>query len=85
MNQADFNYIAALLKERSGLIVTQEKTYLFETRLLPIARANKLASLDQLIAMMRTGQNEKADRCRGRGDDHQRDIPSFATAIPSMR
>ncbi|HWY62428.1 MAG TPA: protein-glutamate O-methyltransferase [Rhizomicrobium sp.] len=58
MNSVDFAYIAALLKERSGLIVTQEKTYLFETRLLPIARRNNLASLEQLIAAMRTGRNE---------------------------
>jgi chemotaxis protein methyltransferase CheR len=58
MNSADFTYIAALLKERSGLIVTQEKTYLFETRLLPIARRNNLTSLEQLIAAMRTGRNE---------------------------
>lgn len=58
MNIADFNYIAALLKERSGLIVTQEKTYLFETRLMPIARRNNLASLDALIAAMRTTRNE---------------------------
>ena len=58
MNNVDFAYIAALLKERSGLIVTPEKTYLFETRLLPVARRANLGSLEQLIAAMRTGRNE---------------------------
>ena len=58
MNNLDFAYIAALLKERSGLIVTPEKTYLFETRLLPVARRANLATLEQLIAAMRTGRNE---------------------------
>lgn len=58
MNTADFNYIAALLKERSGLIVTQEKHYLFETRLMPIARRNNIATLDALIGAMRATRNE---------------------------
>lgn len=58
MNAADFTYIAALLKERSGLIVTPEKIYLFETRLLPIARRNNLSTLEQLIATMRSGRAE---------------------------
>lgn len=58
MNTADFDYIASLLKERSGLIVTQEKTYLFETRLLPIARRHNLATLEELIKAMRSTRNE---------------------------
>jgi chemotaxis protein methyltransferase CheR len=53
MNTDEFNYLAALLKDRSGLIVTMDKTYLFDTRLMPIARANKLASIETLIAAMR--------------------------------
>ena len=53
MNTDEFNYLATLLKERSGLIVTMDKTYLFDTRLMPIARANKLPSIEKLIAAMR--------------------------------
>jgi chemotaxis protein methyltransferase CheR len=56
MNDADFTYIAALLKDRSGLIVTREKLYLFETRLLPIARRHNLTTLEQLFAAMRSGR-----------------------------
>lgn len=58
MNAADFDYLAALLKERSGLIITPDKTYLLDARLMPIARANKLASLEQLIGEMRSTRSE---------------------------
>jgi chemotaxis protein methyltransferase CheR len=59
MNTDEFNYLAALLKDRSGLIVKMDKTYLFDTRLMPIARANKLASIEALIAAMRTPGSAK--------------------------
>ena len=38
MTSADFTFIAAFLKERSGLIITPDKMYLLETRLTPILR-----------------------------------------------
>jgi chemotaxis protein methyltransferase CheR len=53
MSPSDFTYLAALLKERSGLIVTPDKTYLFDSRLMPIVRRHNLASLERLIAAMR--------------------------------
>jgi len=53
MNPNDFEFLANVLKEKSGLIVTPDKTYLFDTRLMPVARANKIASVDALIAAMR--------------------------------
>jgi chemotaxis protein methyltransferase CheR len=58
MNDADFNYLAALLKDRSGLIVTPDKQYLFDTRLGPIAREHKLKDVDTLIGAMRQSRNE---------------------------
>jgi len=58
MNDLDFNYLAALLKDRSGLIVTPDKQYLFDTRLGPIAREHKLKDVDTLIAAMRQSRNE---------------------------
>ena len=58
MNICDFDYIAALLKDRSGLIITPDKTYLLDARLMPIARAQKLASLEQLIGEMRSMKSE---------------------------
>ena len=53
MTSADFTFIAAFLKERSGLIITQDKMYLLETRLTSILRDNGLSSLAALVEMLR--------------------------------
>jgi chemotaxis protein methyltransferase CheR len=58
INSSDFTYIANLLKERSGLIVTPDKQYLFETRLGSIMREQRVKTVDQLIGVMRQGRNE---------------------------
>lgn len=59
MKNEDFNLIASLLKERSGLIVTQDKMYLLDSRLMPIARKHNLASLDELVSAIRFKNNIK--------------------------
>ncbi len=38
MNQQDFEILTGLVKERSGIVLTKEKSYLLESRLLPLAR-----------------------------------------------
>ncbi len=53
MTSADFAFIAAFLKERSGLIITSDKIYLLETRLTPILREYGLASLSTLTEALR--------------------------------
>lgn len=53
MTGADFTFIAALLKERSGLIITPDKGYLLETRLGPIVRERGLPSLSALMDVLR--------------------------------
>ena len=58
MNINDFSYLADLLKQRSGLVVSTEKSYLLESRLLPIARDLGLDSLDSLVAKMRQSNDE---------------------------
>lgn len=50
----DFEFIANFLKQRSGLALTQEKMYLIESRLQPIARAQNCKDLAELIARLRT-------------------------------
>ena len=59
MNVNDFNYIAQLLYQRSGLVITQEKAYLLESRLNPVARKWDLDSIDSLIAAMRSKKDER--------------------------
>lgn len=53
MNQADFDFISGLIKVGSGLVLTMEKVYLLESRLLPVARKHGHASLEELIKALR--------------------------------
>ena len=41
----DYDYLRKLLKERSGLVLSADKQYLVESRLLPVARGAGLAGL----------------------------------------
>ncbi len=59
MKQEDFDFISQLLKKRSGLALTQDKIYLLESRLTPIARAHQCADLEALLKQMRLQANEK--------------------------
>ncbi len=53
MNPEDFAYLATQIKNRSGIVITAEKMYLVESRLLPIARNLGLADLGALVAALR--------------------------------
>ena len=53
MTSAEFAIIAAFLKDRSGLIIGQDKTYLLETRLAAILRDHKIAGLPALAEHLR--------------------------------
>ena len=52
MTGADFAFIAQFLKDRSGLIITQDKMYLLETRLTSILRDNNLSYLTALVELL---------------------------------
>jgi len=49
----NFTYLAQFLKDESGLIITEEKAYLVESRLVPVARKRGLADLDELVIAVR--------------------------------
>jgi chemotaxis protein methyltransferase CheR len=49
----DFHFLSRLLKERSGLTLGEDKGYLLENRLVPVARQRGLRDLDELIAAVR--------------------------------
>lgn len=53
MKPDDFEYVSALLRERSGLVLSGDKAYLMESRLLPVARRWGMSSLDELAQAMR--------------------------------
>ena len=53
MKPENFTYLAEFLKVESGLIITDEKVYLVESRLGPVARKRGLADLDDLVVAVR--------------------------------
>jgi chemotaxis protein methyltransferase CheR len=54
MTPADYDYLRRCLKERSGLILSADKQYLVESRLLPVARSAGFTNLGDLVrALMR--------------------------------
>lgn len=55
MTPADFEFLAAFLRQRSGLSLGAEKGYLLESRLLPVARKWGAGGLSELVARLRAG------------------------------
>jgi chemotaxis protein methyltransferase CheR len=58
MKPDEFQFFATLLKKRSGLTLTEDKTYLIESRLLPVARGRGLQDISQLCALVRAQPTE---------------------------
>lgn len=58
MKNQDFEFLAGLLKEKSGLMLTPDKVYLLESRLTPLARKRGLDTLDALVMKLRTSRDE---------------------------
>ncbi len=53
MTPQDYDYLCRLLKSRSGLLLSADKHYLVESRLLPVARKHGLSNLTGLAARLR--------------------------------
>lgn len=49
----EFNLIAAVVRKRSGLMLTTDKGYLIESRLLPVARTNGMQDVSDLCNALR--------------------------------
>jgi chemotaxis protein methyltransferase CheR len=58
MNVADFELIAELLKERSGLALGKGKAYLLESRLNPVARKWNFSGIEDLAQAIRNNNDE---------------------------
>ncbi len=54
MKPGDFEFISQLVKTSSGLVLTPEKAYLLESRLMPIVRRHGLKELADLVDAVRT-------------------------------
>lgn len=58
MKVEDFDMFSTLLKQRSGLVLTRDKAYLLESRLMPVARKWNIKGLDELAVTVRTRKDE---------------------------
>ena len=59
MTPIDYDYVRKLVRERSGLVLSADKQYLVESRLLPVARKAGVAGLSELVALLK-GSNAQA-------------------------
>jgi chemotaxis protein methyltransferase CheR len=57
----DFEFLARLLKERSGLVLTKDKGYLVENRLMPLVRKQRLRNVVDMVAALRGGEPALAE------------------------
>jgi chemotaxis protein methyltransferase CheR len=55
----DYDFLRKLVKERSGLVLSADKQYLVESRLLPVARKAGLTNLSDLVQQLK-GANAQA-------------------------
>jgi len=53
MKPEDFDLIRKILRDRSGLVLGDEKAYLLESRLVPVARKHGLSDLDEVLGKVR--------------------------------
>jgi chemotaxis protein methyltransferase CheR len=53
----DFDYLRQHLRQRSGLVLSAEKQYLAESRLLPVARKHGLGNLAELVDKLKAAAN----------------------------
>jgi len=59
MNPEDFQFISQMIRQRSGLVLNQDKVYLLESRLMPVARKRGMKGLEELISVLRTNREEQ--------------------------
>ena len=57
MNIPDIEFLSKILYEESGLVINAEKSYLFESRLVPVLSKYEFATLEDLVAALRLGRD----------------------------
>ena len=55
MTPLDYEFLRKLMKDRSGLVLSADKQYLVESRLLPVARKRGINGLGDLVQKLKSG------------------------------
>ncbi len=58
LNKKDFDTLAGKIKDYSGIVIGEDKEYLLESRLMPIARKHGLDGLADLVMYMQKNKDE---------------------------
>jgi chemotaxis protein methyltransferase CheR len=53
LSATSFDYVRSVLRERTGNVLADDKVYLVETRLFPVARQRGFATVEALVARLR--------------------------------
>ncbi len=62
MRPEDFDLVSRFVKDRSGLVLTRDKAYLLESRLMPVARKRGMKGLEDIVAAIRGRADESLMR-----------------------
>jgi chemotaxis protein methyltransferase CheR len=62
MTEAEFEYLRAFVKSRSGLSLGPEKRYLVESRLAPVCQRNGMAGLPDLVRRLKSARDPALER-----------------------
>lgn len=62
MAPGDFNFLQEMLKRESGLVLTEEKSYLLESRLIPVARKLSLDGIEGLVVRAKSGTSPEVSK-----------------------
>ncbi len=58
LDKKDFDILTGKIKEYSGIVITEDKEYLLESRLMPIVRKYSLGDLSDLVGYMQENKDE---------------------------
>jgi chemotaxis protein methyltransferase CheR len=59
LSSASYEFVRTALRQRSGHHLEDDKVYLVETRLFPVARRHGFESVEELVLRLRSRRNEK--------------------------
>ncbi|HAA92494.1 MAG TPA: chemotaxis protein CheR [Rhodospirillaceae bacterium] len=62
MDNSDFNFLADLVKRRSGMVLSEDNAYLLQTRLQPVLRQCRMVAIDDLMQDLKQPDNENLAR-----------------------
>jgi chemotaxis protein methyltransferase CheR len=62
LDPISFTYLSTFVREKSAIVLEPSKAYLLESRLMPIARQNGLASLPELVAHLQRPGSQSLGR-----------------------